>query len=66
VLDGSIQRVADRIRVRVRLVRAEDGRTLWAETFDEKLSDIFAVQDSISERVAGALAGKMTGERRCY
>jgi DNA-binding winged helix-turn-helix (wHTH) protein/TolB-like protein/Tfp pilus assembly protein PilF len=64
VLDGSIQRVADRIRVRVRLVRVEDGRTLWAETFDEKLSDIFAVQDSISQRVAGALAAKLTGEEK--
>jgi DNA-binding winged helix-turn-helix (wHTH) protein/TolB-like protein len=62
VLEGNIQRLQDRIRVRVRLVRIGDGKPLWVEQFDEKFTDIFAVQDSISERVAGALALKLTGE----
>ena len=64
VLEGNIQRFGDRIRVRVSLVRIADGRPLWAEQFDEKFTDILAVQDSISERVAGALVMKLTGEER--
>ena len=61
VLEGSIQKLNDRIRVTVQLVSVGDRRPLWAETFDEKFTDIFAVQDSISERVAGALALQLTG-----
>ncbi len=55
VLDGTIQNWGDRIRVSARLLRTSDGKQLWAGQFDEKLTDIFAVQDSISERVAAAL-----------
>ena len=55
VLDGSIQRSGDRIRVTVRLLRIEDGSTLWAGQFDEPFTDIFAVQDAISDQVAQAL-----------
>src|SRR6266498_658382 len=64
VLDGSIQRLGDRIRVTVRLVRVEDGAQLWAGKFDENSTDIFMVQDSISKQVAGALAVKLTGAER--
>ena len=62
VLDGSLQRAGDRIRVTVRLVSVPDGTPLWADKFDAKLADIFAVQDSISERVAATLALKLTRE----
>jgi len=55
VLDGSIQRAVDRIRVNARLTNAADGKTLWTGTFDEKFTDVFGVQDAISERVANAL-----------
>lgn len=55
VLDGTIQTSGERIRVSARLFRTADGRQLWAGQFDEKLTDIFTVQDSISERVASAL-----------
>ena len=55
VLDGSIQTSGERIRVAARLFRTSDGKQLWAGQFDEKLNDIFGVQDSISERVAAAL-----------
>ena len=64
VLDGSIQRLSDRIRVTVRLVRVADGSSLWAETFDERFADIFALQDSISERVADALAVRLSRPER--
>jgi DNA-binding winged helix-turn-helix (wHTH) protein/TolB-like protein len=55
VLDGSLQTSGDRIRVSARLFRVSDGKQLWASQFDEKFTDIFTVQDSISERVATAL-----------
>ena len=64
VLEGSIQKMGDRIRVTTRLVRVEDGCSLWSGKFDQNFTDMFAVEDSISERVAAALALKLTGEER--
>lgn len=64
VLAGTIQKASDKIRVTVRLVRVADGALLWADQFDEKFTNLFAVQDSISERVAGALAVRLTGDER--
>lgn len=64
VLDGSVQRSGDKIRVNVRLVKVADGTTLWAGTFDEKFTDIFAVQDAISKRVASALALRLSGDEQ--
>jgi len=64
VLEGSVQRLDDRIRVTVQLINVEDGSPLWAEKFDEKFADIFTVQDSISEKIADSLALKLTGEDR--
>jgi len=55
VLDGWMQISGDRIRISTRFFRVCDGRQLWSGQFDENLSDIFAVQDSISEKVAAAL-----------
>jgi DNA-binding winged helix-turn-helix (wHTH) protein/TolB-like protein/Tfp pilus assembly protein PilF len=65
VLDGSIQTSGERIRVAARLFRTSDGKQLWAGQFDEKLNDIFGVQDSISERVAGALRIQL-GQKKRY
>jgi TolB-like protein/DNA-binding winged helix-turn-helix (wHTH) protein/cytochrome c-type biogenesis protein CcmH/NrfG len=56
VVDGSIQRSGDSMRVTARLLRVADGAALWAGTFDEQFSGIFAVQDKICERIAAALA----------
>jgi TolB-like protein/Flp pilus assembly protein TadD len=64
VIDGQIQRSGEKIRVTVRMVRAADGAAMWTNQFDENMKDIFRVQDSISERVAGLLAVKLTGEER--
>lgn len=60
VLDGTIQRVGKRIRVRLQLVRVRDGALLWADKFDERFTSILAVEDSISEQVARALTLKLT------
>jgi TolB-like protein/Flp pilus assembly protein TadD len=64
VLDGTIQKAGDEIRVTVRLVRVADGTRIWIDKFDEKFTNIFALQDSISERVSGALAVRLTNEER--
>ena len=64
VLDGQIQRWGDRIRVTARLISAGDGRQLWAEQFDEKFTDVFTVQDLISEKVVSALALRLTGDEQ--
>ena len=55
VLDGSIQKAGERVRVTVRLISVQDGRPLWSEQFDESFKDIFKVQDSIAERITNAL-----------
>ncbi len=55
VLDGTIQTADNRIRISAQLLRVSDGKQLWTGQFDEKFTDIFAVQNSISERVATAL-----------
>jgi TolB-like protein/DNA-binding winged helix-turn-helix (wHTH) protein/Tfp pilus assembly protein PilF len=64
VLTGRLQRSSDRIRVSVQLVRVSDGRALWAETFDDKYTGIFGVEDSISERVAQALAVNLAAREK--
>ena len=64
VLDGKIQQAGDRVRVTVQLIRVKDGQQLWADKFDEKFNDIFALQDAISERVAAALALELTGSEQ--
>jgi DNA-binding winged helix-turn-helix (wHTH) protein/TolB-like protein/Flp pilus assembly protein TadD len=64
VLDGSIQRWGNRVRVTARLVRVGDGKLVWAGQFDEEFTNIFALQDSISAKVVRELALELTGEER--
>ena len=55
VLEGSVQRGGNRMRVNVQLIDAETGNHLWAERFDKPLADLFDMQDEIVARLAGAL-----------
>lgn len=64
VLEGTIQKAGDRLRVRVQLVRVSDGLPLWSETFDERFTDVLAIQDSISEQVANQIVGKLSDEAK--
>jgi DNA-binding winged helix-turn-helix (wHTH) protein/TolB-like protein/Flp pilus assembly protein TadD len=64
VLDGRVQKSGERIRVTVQLVRALDGAPLWGDTFDVMYTDIFTVEDRISEQVARSLMPTLTGEQR--
>ncbi len=62
MLDGRIERSGERLQVSLRLMRVEDGSTLWAETFDSEWADIFTAQDSISEQIIEVLALELSGE----
>lgn len=64
VLDGTIQLSGGQIRVTVQMLDVESGKLLWGQSFDEKFSGIFSVQDAISEEVAGALQLKLSGEEQ--
>ena len=56
ILEGSVRRVGERIRITGQLIDAETGNHLWAERYDRKLEDIFAVQDEVTEAIVAAIA----------
>ena len=62
ILEGSVQRVGDRVRVTAQLIDARNGGHLWSQNFDRTLDDIFAIQDEIANSVAGALRASLLGE----
>lgn len=64
VLDGSIQKSGERVRITVRLIRVDTGTPLWSEQFDENFTDIFKVQDSIAERVTDALTLRLSNREK--
>ena len=59
VLEGSIRRSGDQLRITAQLIEVTDGYHLWSETYDRKMSDIFAIQDDISERILEALTARL-------
>jgi adenylate cyclase len=62
VLEGSVRKVDDQVRITAQLVDAVGGHHLWAERYDREVSDIFGVQDEISQAIAIALKGILTAE----
>jgi TolB-like protein/class 3 adenylate cyclase len=60
VVDGSVRRAGDRLRVTARLSDAEQGALLWSERYDQAIDDIFAVQDEIARRIVRTLALEVT------
>jgi len=61
VLEGSVQRAGDRVRITAQLIRASDGFHVFSENFDRQLDDIFVVQDEIAEKVGQALSASLLG-----
>lgn len=61
VLEGSVQRAGNRVRITVQLIRANDGFHVWSESYDRTLSDIFRIQDEIAEVVSNALTSSLLG-----
>src|SRR5712691_2898023 len=64
LLEGSVCKVADRVRIAVQLVRATDGSQLWSQSYDRELKDILAVQEEIATEISETLRLKLTGAER--
>ena len=61
ILEGSVQRTADAVRVNVQLIRGDTDTHLWADTFDRNLTDVFQIESDIAKRIAEKLQAKLTG-----
>lgn len=64
ILEGSVRRSEDRLRVTVQLSEAATGRRIWAEQYDRKLRDVFAIQDEVAGRIVTSLVGRIETETR--
>jgi TolB-like protein/cytochrome c-type biogenesis protein CcmH/NrfG len=61
VLEGSVQKVGEQVRVNVQLIKADHDTHLWAETYDRKLTDIFGVESEVAKSIAQSLQAKLSG-----
>ena len=64
LVEGSVQKSGDTIRVNVQLLKAADDSHLWADTYDRKLTDIFAVESEIAKRIADTLQAKLSSDAK--
>jgi eukaryotic-like serine/threonine-protein kinase len=64
VLEGSVRRVGDTVRITAQLIDARTDQHLWAESYDRDLTDIFAIKTEIAQRIAGALRARLTPDER--
>ncbi|MFN2541499.1 MAG: tetratricopeptide repeat protein [Chthoniobacterales bacterium] len=64
VLEGTVQKAADQVRVSVQLVNALNDSHLWAETYDRKLVDLFQVESDVAQKIAASLEAKLTGREK--
>jgi TolB-like protein/Tfp pilus assembly protein PilF len=62
IVEGSVQKSGDAVRVNVQLIKAANDSHLWADTFDRKLTDIFSVESEVAKAIADQLRAKLTGE----
>jgi len=64
ILEGSVQKNSDAVRVNVQLIKAATDSHLWSDTFDRKLTDIFSVESEVSKAIADQLRAKLTGQEQ--
>ncbi len=64
LLEGSVRQVGDRVRIVAQLIDAEEGRHLWAETYDRQLHDVFAIQTDVALQIAAALKAELSLDER--
>jgi TolB-like protein/tetratricopeptide (TPR) repeat protein len=62
ILEGSVQKSGNTVRVNVQLIKADNDSNLWAETFDRKLTDVFSVESDVAKAIADQLRAKLTGQ----
>lgn len=64
ILEGSVQKAADQVRITVQLINATNDGHLWAETYDRKLVDVFQVESDVAQKIASTLEAKLTGKEK--
>ena len=64
ILEGSVQKSADTVRVNVQLIKAASDSHLWSDTFDRKLTDILSVESEVAKTIADQLRAKLTGQEQ--
>jgi TolB-like protein/Flp pilus assembly protein TadD len=64
LLEGSVQKAPDRVRINVQLINASNSVHLWAETYDRSITDVFAVESEVAKTIAEKLAAKLTGKEQ--
>ena len=64
ILEGSVQKTGDQVRITVQLIRADKDAHLWAESYDRKLTDIFAVESEVAAKIARSLEARLTGAEK--
>jgi serine/threonine protein kinase/Tfp pilus assembly protein PilF len=64
ILEGSVQKSADAVRVNVQLIKATNDSHLWSDTFDRKLTDIFSVESEVAKKIADQLRAKLSGQEK--
>ena len=64
ILEGSVQKASDQVRISVQLINALNDSHLWAETYDRKMIDMFGVESDVAQKIAGSLEAKLTGKEK--
>lgn len=64
IVEGSVRKAGDRVRISAQLIKAATGHQLWAERFDRKLEDVFEVQDEVSRKIVATLIGRLNDSVR--
>jgi TolB-like protein len=62
VLEGSVRKAGNRVRISVQLIGVADGNNLWSERYDREMTDVFEIQDEISQAIVGKLKVKLAGD----
>src|SRR5437868_9496029 len=64
IVEGSVQKAGDQVRITVQLINATTDAHLWAESYDRKLTDIFAVESEVAQRIASSLEARLSGHEK--
>ena len=64
ILEGSVQKASDQVRISVQLINALNDSHMWAETYDRKLSDVFQLETDLAQKIAASLEAKLTGQEK--
>src|SRR5262249_12700195 len=66
IVEGSVQRAGNRVRVEARLIDARNDRQMWADRFDRDVTDVFGIQTAVAEEIAGALHARLSAGQKAH